>query len=402
MRMSEVLRHLRQQQAASGARPRLIQRYAAFLPVTSTTPPITLGEGNTPLVHARALGRAIGIPELHLKVEGMNPTGSFKDRGMVVAVARAMEDGAEAVLCASTGNTAASATAYAAAAGLESIVILPAGRIARGKLVQALFGGAKVVAVDGGFDDALRIVRELSGEPGNPGSAEGASGTADRAAATEDATPAGGSPNGTPKRRVTLVNSVNPHRIAGQQTGAFEVIDDLGGAPDYVALPVGNAGNITAYWKAFNAYRDAGLVETRPVMLGFQAAGAAPLVAGHPIAEPETVATAIRIGDPASWHGAIRARDESGGRIEAVSDDEILQAWRDLARLEGVFCEPASAAPVAGLRKLVAERAIDPGGTVVAVLTGHGLKDPELAARHGPEIQTAEATVEGVRRALGW
>jgi threonine synthase len=399
MRMSEVLRHLRQQQAASGARPRLIQRYAAFLPVTAATPPITLGEGNTPLVHARALGRAIGIPELHLKVEGMNPTGSFKDRGMVVAVARAMEDGAEAVLCASTGNTAASATAYAAAAGLESIVVLPAGRIARGKLVQALFGGARVVAVEGGFDDALRIVRELSGDTSGAG---GVGGAADRAAGADGATDPTPSPNGTPKRRVTLVNSVNPHRIAGQQTGAFEVIDDLGGAPDYVALPVGNAGNITAYWKAFNAYRDAGLVETRPVMLGFQAAGAAPLVAGHPIAEPETVATAIRIGDPASWHGAIRARDESGGRIDAVSDDEILEAWRDLARLEGIFCEPASAAPVAGLRKLVAERAIDPGGTVVAVLTGHGLKDPELAARHGPEIQTAEATVEGVRQALGW
>jgi threonine synthase len=393
MRMSEVLRHLRQQQAASGARPRLIQRYAAFLPVTSATPPITLGEGNTPLVPARALGRAIGIPELHLKVEGMNPTGSFKDRGMVVAVARAMEDGADAVLCASTGNTAASATAYAAAAGLESIVVLPAGRIARGKLVQALFGGARVVAVEGGFDDALRIVRELSGE---------AAGATDRAASANGVADSDGAPNGAPKRRVTLVNSINPHRIAGQQTGAFEVIDDLGGAPDYVALPVGNAGNITAYWKAFNAYRDAGLVETRPVMLGFQAAGAAPLVAGHPIAEPETIATAIRIGDPASWHGAIRARDESGGRIDAVSDEEILEAWRDLARLEGVFCEPASAAPVAGLRKLVAERAIDPGGTVVAVLTGHGLKDPELAARHGPEIQTAEATVEGVRLALGW
>jgi threonine synthase len=330
----------------------------------------------------------------------MNPTGSFKDRGMVVAVARAMEDGAQAVLCASTGNTAASATAYAAAAGLESIVVLPAGRIARGKLVQALFGGARVVAVEGGFDDALRIVRELSGDTGSPG--DGAAGGTDVAASGNGAADRGGSPNGKPGRKVTLVNSVNPHRIAGQQTAAFEVIDDLGGAPDYVALPVGNAGNITAYWKAFNAYRDAGLVETRPVMLGFQAAGAAPLVAGHPIAEPETVATAIRIGDPASWHGAIRARDESGGRIEAVSDDEILQAWRDLARLEGVFCEPASAAPVAGLRKLVAERAIDPGGTVVAVLTGHGLKDPELAQRHGPEIQTAEATVEGVRQALGW
>jgi threonine synthase len=370
MRMSEVLRHLRQQQAASGARPRLIQRYAAFLPVTSATPPITLGEGYTPLVHARTLGRAIGIPELHLKLEGMNPTGSFKDRGMVVAVARALEDGAKAVICASTGNTAASATAYAAAAGLESIVVLPKGRIARGKLVQAMFGGARVVAVDGGFDAALKIVRDLT--------AEGSGG------------------------RAVLVNSVNPHRIAGQQTAAFEIIDDLGGAPDAVALPVGNAGNITAYWKAFNGYRDAGLVETRPVMLGFQAAGAAPLVLGHPVAEPETVATAIRIGDPASWHGAIRARDESGGRIESVTDDEILDAWRDLARHEGVFCEPASAAPVAGLRKLAAEGAIDPGGTIVAVLTGHGLKDPELAGRHAAEIVEAPATEAGVRQALGW
>ena len=389
--MSEVLRHLRQQQAASGARPRLIQRYAAFLPVTSATPPITLGEGNTPLVHARALGRAIGIPELHLKFEGMNPTGSFKDRGMVVAVARAMEDGAEAVICASTGNTAASATAYAAAAGLECLVVLPAGGIARGKLMQALFGGARVVAVEGGFDDALRIVRELTGEGGASEATP-----PDGAAIWAGAAPKGGG------KRVTLVNSVNPHRIAGQQTAAFEIIDDLGGAPDYVALPVGNAGNITAYWKAFNAYRDAGLVETRPVMLGFQAAGAAPLVVGHPIAEPETVATAIRIGNPASWHGAVRARDESGGRIEAVSDEEILEAWRDLARLEGIFCEPASAAPVAGLRRLVVEGALDPGGTIVAVLTGHGLKDPELAARHAPEIVTVEPTAEGVRQALGW
>lgn len=377
MRMSEVLRHLRQQHAASGARPRLIQRYAAFLPVTSATPPITLGEGNTPLVHARSLGRAIGIPELHLKIEGMNPTGSFKDRGMVVAVARALEEGAEAVICASTGNTAASAAAYAAAAGLDAIVVLPAGRIARGKLVQALFAGARVVAVEGDFDDALRVVREIGGD-GRVSS------------------------DGTGKRRVALVNSVNPNRIAGQQTAAFEIIDDLGGAPDYVALPVGNAGNITAYWKAFNAYRDAGLVETRPVMLGFQAEGAAPLVLGHPIAEPETVATAIRIGDPASWHGAVRARDESGGRIDAVSDDEILEAWRDLARHEGVFCEPASAAPMAGLRRLVAEGAIDPGGTIVAVVTGHGLKDPELAGRNAPEIVNAQPTVEGVRQALGW
>jgi threonine synthase len=386
MRMSEVLRHLRQQHAAIGARPRLIQRYAAFLPVTSATPPITLGEGYTPLVHARNLGRAIGIPELHLKLEGLNPTGSFKDRGMVVAVARALEDGAKAVICASTGNTAASATAYAAAAGLESIVVLPAGKTARGKLVQAIFGGARVVAVEGGFDDALRVVRELTEE----GAAEGGAGEGKRS---------GGNGAGS---RATLVNSVNPHRIAGQQTAAFEIIDDLGGAPDHLALPVGNAGNITAYWKAFNAYRDAGLVETRPVMLGFQAAGAAPLVLGHPVAEPETVATAIRIGDPASWHGAIRARDESGGRIDAVTDDEILAAWRDLARYEGVFCEPASAAPIAGLRKLAAEGAIDPGGTIVAVLTGHGLKDPELAGRSAAEIVNAPATAEGVRKALGW
>ena len=271
MRTSEVLRHLRNQQATPGARPRLLHRYAAFLPLTDATPPLSLGEGATPLVHARNLGRELGIPELHLKVEGANPTGSFKDRGMVVAVAKALEAGARAIICASTGNTSASAAAYGAAAGLEVIVVLPAGRIAAGKLVQAQMAGARVVAVDGNFDDALRIVREMAEH---------------------------GTERGHP---LTLVNSVNPHRIAGQKTAAFEVFDDLGGAPDYLAIPVGNAGNITAYWRGFRDYREAGLVETRPVMLGFQAAGAAPLVLGHRVDAPETVATAIRIGDPASW-----------------------------------------------------------------------------------------------------
>jgi threonine synthase len=291
---------------------------------------------------------------------------------MVLAVAKALEAGATALICASTGNTSASAAAYGASAGLEVVVVLPAGRIAAGKLVQAQMAGAHVVAVEGNFDDALRIVRELAqrgAELGHP---------------------------------VTLVNSVNPHRIEGQKTAAFEVCDDLGGAPDYLAIPVGNAGNITAYWKGFTDYRDAGLVETRPVMLGFQAAGAAPLVLGHAVKDPETVATAIRIGEPASGPQALRARDESGGRIEAVSDEEILAAYRDLARLEGVFCEPASAASVAGVRKLVAEAAIDPSGTVVCVLTGNGLKDPETATANAAPTLAAPATIEGVMGALGW
>jgi threonine synthase len=372
MRTSEVLRHLRQQQATPGTRPRLLHRYAAFLPVTEATPPLSLGEGATPLVRARNLGRELGIPALHLKVEGANPTGSFKDRGMVLAVAKALEAGARAIICASTGNTSASAAAYGAAVGLEVIVVLPAGRIAAGKLVQAQMAGARVVAIDGNFDDALRIVREIA---------------------------EGGAARGHP---VTLVNSVNPHRIAGQKTAAFEVIDDLGGAPDYVAIPVGNAGNITAYWRGFCDYREADLVETRPIMLGFQAAGAAPIVLGHPVAAPETVATAIRIGDPASWRGADRARDESGGRIDSVTDEEILAAYRDLARLEGIFCEPASAASVAGLRKLLVEGAIDPSGTVVCVLTGHGLKDPDTATSQAAGTLAARPTVDGVMEVLGW
>jgi threonine synthase len=354
---------------AGGGRPRLMDRYRRFLPVTDATPRLSLGEGATPLVRAERLGRAIGVADLYLKVEGQNPTGSFKDRGMVVAVAKALEGGARAIVCASTGNTSASAAAYGAAAGLDVIVVLPRGQTALGKLLQALAAGARVISVDGNFDDALRIVRALAEQDDHP---------------------------------VTLVNSVNPHRIAGQRTAAFEVCDELGRAPDILAIPVGNAGNITAYWTGFRDYVDADIVRSRPQMWGFQAAGAAPLVSGRPVERPETVATAIRIGAPASWDKAIAARDESGGRIEAVTDDEILAAYRDLARLEGVFCEPASAASVAGLRKMAAALALDPDATVVAVLTGHGLKDPHTAERVVPGVIEAAPTLGAVAVALGW
>jgi threonine synthase len=350
-------------------RPRLLERYRAFLPITEATPRLSLGEGATPLVRAERLGRAIGAPNLYLKVEGQNPTGSFKDRGMVVAVAKAIESGAKAVVCASTGNTSASAAAYGAAAGLEVIVVLPRGQTALGKLLQALATGARVVAVDGNFDDALRIVRALAEQDEHP---------------------------------VTLVNSVNPFRLEGQKTAAFEVCDDLGRAPDILAIPVGNAGNISAYWQGFQEYASAGRTRTTPSMWGFQAAGAAPLVRGRPVERPETVATAIRIGAPASWDKAIAARDESGGRIDAVSDDEILAAYRDLARLEGVFCEPASAAGVAGLRKLAAAGVLDPDATAVAVITGHGLKDPHTAEQQAPGVIEAAPTLGAVAVALGW
>jgi threonine synthase len=350
-------------------RPRLMERYRRFLPVTEATPNLTLGEGATPLVHAERLGAAIGAPNLYLKVEGQNPTGSFKDRGMVVAVAKAVEAGATAVVCASTGNTSASAAAYGAHAGLEVIVILPKGQIALGKLLQALIAGARVVAIDGNFDQALHIVRRLAEQDDHP---------------------------------VTLVNSVNPFRLEGQKTAAFEVCDDLGRAPDIVAIPVGNAGNISAYWAGFREYAGAGVVTSTPAMWGFQAAGAAPLVHGRRVEHPETVATAIRIGAPASWDKAIAAREESGGRIEAVTDDEILAAYRDLARIEGVFCEPASAAAVAGLRKMALASRLDPDATVVAVLTGHGLKDPKTAERQVPGVIEAAPTMGAVVVALGW
>jgi threonine synthase len=355
--------------AAPPARPRLMARYRRFLPITDATPDLTLGEGATPLVRAERLGGAIGVPNLYLKVEGQNPTGSFKDRGMVVAVAKAVEAGARAIVCASTGNTSASAAAYGAAAGLEVIVILPKGQIALGKLLQALVAGARVVAIDGNFDQALHVVRGLAEQDDHP---------------------------------VTLVNSVNPFRLDGQQTAAFEVCDDLGRAPDILAIPVGNAGNISAYWAGFRAYAEAGRITTTPRMWGFQAAGAAPLVHGRRVDRPETVATAIRIGDPASWDKAIAAREESGGRIDAVSDDEILAAYRDLARYEGIFCEPASAASVAGLRQQAAAGRLDPDATVVAVLTGHGLKDPRTAERQVPGMLEAGPTLGAVAVALGW
>jgi len=346
-----------------------MDRYAEFLPLTERTPRMSLGEGATPLVRTCNLAADLGIDDLYLKFEGTNPTGSFKDRGMVVAVAKAIEAGAESIVCASTGNTSASAAAYGAAAGLEVVVLLPAGRIAAGKLLQALVAGAQVVAVDGNFDDAFRVVRELAGQDRHP---------------------------------VTLVNSVNPYRIEGQKTAAFEVVDDLGRAPDILAIPVGNAGNITAYWAGFRAYRDAGLADALPQMMGFQAAGAAPIVLGHPVAKPETIATAIRIGDPASWKQAVAARDESGGLIDAVTDDEIVAAYRDLVRMEGIFCEPSSAASVAGIRKLVREGRLDRSATVVCVLTGHGLKDPDTAGTIVPPIVEAGPTTDAVMAALGW
>ncbi len=357
---------------ASLARPRLVERYRAFLPVTEATPALSLGEGFTPLLHAHNLGRQLGLPNLYLKLEGANPTGSFKDRGMVVAVSRAIEAGARSIVCASTGNTSASAAAYGAAAGLEVVVVLPKGRIALGKLLQALVAGARVVAVDGNFDAALRIVRELAAQGEHP---------------------------------VTLVNSVNPDRLEGQKTAAFEICDDLGRPPDVLAIPVGNAGNISAYWAGFRDYRNAGIIDALPRMYGFQAAGAAPLVLGHPVDEPDTIATAIRIGNPASWSKAIAARDESGGRIEAISDDEILAAYRDIARLEGVFCEPSSAASLAGIVKLVGQDrlGVDRAATIVCVLTGNGLKDPSTAeAQVGGGFLEAGPSTDAVRAVLGW
>jgi threonine synthase len=357
--------------ATAFARPNLVDRYRAWLPISQATPVVSLGEGFTPLVHLRRMGRRLGLRSLYAKVEGQNPTGSFKDRGMVVAVAKAVEEGARSIICASTGNTSASAAAYGAAHGLETVVVLPAGKIAMGKLLQAIVAGAKVVAIDGNFDAALRVVRALAEQDDHP---------------------------------VTLVNSVNPYRLDGQKTAAFEICDDLGRAPDVLAIPVGNAGNISAYWAGFREYAAAGRVPGRPRMLGFQAAGAAPLVLGHPIEAPDTVATAIRIGNPASWSKAIAARDESGGSIDAVTDDEILAAYRALAEEEGIFCEPSSAAGVAGITMLAASGAIDADAVVVCVLTGTGLKDPTTAELIAGErgVLQAEPTVGSVAVALGW
>ena len=334
--------------ALNPARPRLVERYRDYLPVTAATPVVSLGEGATPLVRARRLGASIGLRNVYLKIEGQNPTGSFKDRGMVMAVAKALEGGARSVICASTGNTSASAAAYAAAAGLECVVVLPAGKIAVGKLLQALVFGARVISVSGNFDDALNVVRALSEQDDHP---------------------------------ITLVNSVNPFRIEGQKTAAFEICDDLGCAPDILSIPVGNAGNISAYWRGFLDYREDGVVAAVPRMWGFQASGAAPLVLGHPVEHPETVATAIRIGNPASWAQATEARDVSGGLIEAVTDEQILAAHRILSREVGVFVEPASAAGVAGILALAAQGRVPAGARIVVTVTGHGLKDPQWALR---------------------
>jgi threonine synthase len=346
--------------AAVGGWRGVIEQYRDFLPVALATPVVTLCEGGTPLLPAPRLSERVGARVL-LKVEGANPTGSFKDRGMTVAISKAVEEGARAVVCASTGNTSASAAAYAARAGLQCAVLIPEGHIALGKLAQALVHGAKVLQIRGNFDEALGIVREL---------------------------PA--------RAPVVVVNSVNPHRIEGQKTGAFEIIDALGEAPDYHCIPVGNAGNIIAYWKGYLEYKAAGRSTRLPRMLGFQAAGAAPIVEGHPIEAPETIATAIRIGNPAGWYGATAAASESGGGIFAVSDAQILDAYRFLAREESVFCEAASAASVAGLLDV----GVPGGSTVVCVLTGHGLKDPDLAINQISVPDAVEADIDAIVRYL--
>jgi len=322
----------------------VLHKYGEFLPLTAATPLFSLGEGDTPLVQSRRLGPDLGCAELYFKLEGCNPTGSFKDRGMVVTMAKALENGATGVMCASTGNTSASAAAYSAYCGLSAFVIIPKGEVALGKLAQAMAYGAKIIMVDGNFDAALALARDF-----------------------------------TDRHPITLVNSVNPHRLEGQKTAAFEVSDILGDAPDYLFIPVGNAGNITAYWKGFVEYHDLGRIRTLPRMMGFQAAGAAPIVAGHAIANPQTIASAIRIGNPASWQPALKAREQSGGVIAAVSDDEILEAYRLLSSREGLFGEPASAASLAGLIKSVRQGLDLSDRRVVCIITGSGLKDPDLA-----------------------
>jgi len=345
----------------------VLLRYKDFLPVTPQTPMFSIGEGDTPLVRCQQLEREIGCGELYFKLEGCNPTGSFKDRGMVVAVAKAMEAGSKAIMCASTGNTSASAAAFAAYCGLTSVIVVPRGNIAMGKLAQAVIYGARIVAVDGNFDQALQIVRSL-----------------------------------TDKHPVTLVNSVNPNRIEGQKTASFEIIDVLGDAPDYLFIPVGNAGNITAYWKGFVEHYEAGKASIKPTMMGFQAEGAAPIVRGYPIESPETVATAIRIGNPASWQKAETARDESGGIIDMVSDDEILAAQRLLAAKGGIFGEPASAASLAGLIKLGQSGSDFSRKRIVCVVTGNGLKDTETALKGAAPFIEVPADLTAVEQALGW
>lgn len=356
----------------------LIHRYREHLPVSDSTPVITLHEGNTPLIHSCRLSEAVGADvDVYVKYEGLNPTGSFKDRGMTMAVSKAVEAGSRAIMCASTGNTSASAAAYAARAGVTCAVIIPSGKnVALGKLAQASMAGAKVIRIDGNFDEALNMVKEL-----------------------------------TEKYPITLVNSLNPYRIEGQKTGSFEIVEQLGGiAPDLHCIPVGNAGNITAYWMGYREFHESNLIEQPPVMWGFQAEGAAPIVRGHKVDAPETIATAIRIGNPASWQKAEAARDESDGLIDMVTDAEITEAYKFLAQNDGIFCEPASAASVAGLLKMakagkVQELRDSKGITgrmkIVCVLTGHGLKDPSYATEQSEPPVVVEATMAAVLKALG-
>ncbi len=346
----------------------VLTQYRDYLPVTSKTPIFSLGEGDTPLIRCNELEKETGCGELYLKLEGCNPTGSFKDRGMVVTVAKAVEAGSRMVMCASTGNTSASAAAYAAYLGITAVIIVPKGNIALGKLAQAIIYGARIIAIDGNFDQALTIVRTL-----------------------------------TEKHPVTLVNSLNPYRLEGQKTAAFEIIDVLGDAPDYHFIPVGNAGNITAYWKGYTEYFEAGKAKLKPRMMGFQAEGAAPIVRGHVIESPETVATAIRIGNPASWQKAVKARDESGGIINMVSDAEILAAQKLMAAKAGIFGEPASAASLAGLIKLAKDGMDFSQNRVVCIVTGTGLKDSETALKGITEpMLELPAELEAVEQALGW
>jgi len=354
----------------------IIEEYKKYLPVTEKTPVISLKEGNTPLIYASHISSIIGDGvEVYLKYEGLNPTGSFKDRGMTVAISKALEAGSKVVMCASTGNTSASAACYSAKANIKCVVLIPEGAIALGKLSQALIHGAKVIAIKGNFDDAFNLVREI-----------------------------------TAKHKITLVNSINPYRIEGQKTGSFEICDSLGDAPDFHAIPVGNAGNITAYWKGYKEYKDAGKSKKLPKMLGFQAEGAAPIVLGHPVKDPKTIATAIKIGNPASWKQAEAARDESKGLIGTVSDDEILHAYKLLAAREGVFVEPASAASVAGILKLAKkgffreESGKGRGSSkmkIVCILTGHGLKDPDRAIASVDKPKVLEPKMDLVLKEMG-
>jgi len=344
----------------------IIKRYKEFLPIGDDSKVISLDEGNTPLLAANRLRDFINKDiDLYLKHEGLNPSGSFKDRGMTVAISKALEEGGKAVICASTGNTSASAAAYAAKGRLKAYVLIPEGKIALGKLSQAMIHGAVVIQVEGNFDEALNIVREIS-----------------------------------EKYPITMVNSLNPYRLEGQKTAAFEVCDQLGFVPTFHALPVGNAGNITAYWKGFKEYKSSGKINNLPKMIGFQAEGAAPIVRGTIVKNPETVATAIRIGNPASWKRAEAARDESGGTIDMVSDEEIISAYKLIAKHEGIFCEPASAASVAGVIKLSKQGHFKRGDTIVCTLTGNGLKDPENAIKVSAEPVTLPSRLDKILEVL--